>query len=117
MMHRIRRSIRGIKKNLYKLAFCQINYINIMDLMPDPDNYLELNVHQRAAVLRMAGFMIGRQVFWPEDEDRITLEAIAYRTANRLPVFPHLEVELLDDEDEPPAPPGTPEIRDQRAPE
>lgn len=83
-----------------------------MELLPDVDNFLDLNVFQRAAVLRMASHMLGRQVLWPADEDVIVREAIAFRQAHGLHVFPHMEVELLDEEDEPPVAPGTPDINE-----
>jgi len=105
----IPRSIRGIQKNLYKLEFSLRHYTIKMDLMPDVDNFLQLNAQQRAAVIRMASHMIGRLVVWPADTDRIVHEAIAFRQAHGMHVFPHMEVEEVEDEEEPPAPPGTPD--------
>lgn len=112
----IRRSIRGVKKNLYKMGYFH-NLYTIMNLLPDVDNFLELNVFQRAVVLRMASISMRHQAVWPLHTDVIVREAIAFRVAQGLHVFPHMEIELLDEEDEPPVPPGTPEIRDLRAPE
>lgn len=80
--------------------------------MPDVDNFLQLNAQQRGAVLRMVSHVLGRPVHWPADEDWIVHEAIQYRQANRMHVFPHIAVELLDEEDEPPVAPGTPDINE-----
>lgn len=83
-----------------------------MDLIPDIDNFLHLNAQQRAAVIRMCSHMLGRAVMWPADEDWIVLEAIQFRQAHGMHVFPHHVVELLDEEDEPPVPPNTPDIHE-----
>lgn len=85
--------------------------------MPDPRNFLELNRRQRNAVLAMAGVMRNRRVVWDDDADIIILEAIQFRHDNRMEVFPHLEVEDVEDEPEPPVAPRTPRIHDLRAPE
>lgn len=80
--------------------------------MPDVDNFLTLTAQQRAAVIRMVSHVLDRPVHWPADEDWIVHEAIEFRRAHGLAVFPHLEVQLLDEEmeEEPPEAPGTPDI-------
>lgn len=107
---------RGLLEMLYK-ASKNINTYTIMNLLPDVDNFLTLNPAQRAVVLRMTSMVMGVRAVWPLHTDAIVREAIAFRQAQRLHVFPHMEVELLDEEDQPPVPPNTPRIRDLRAPE
>lgn len=80
-----------------------------MNFLPDVDNFLQLNDRGRAIVLRMASISMRQQAVWPLHTDLIVREAIVFRQAQGLHVFPHMEVELLDEEDEPPAPPNTPD--------